>query len=248
MLGLLGLSWRDLAPHLDHLRSEVLEFGPLLKMLWIGVPIGLQFQLEMGVFSVVALLMGRIGTQAIAAHQIAINIASLTFMVPLGVSGAAAVLVGQAVGAGDIAGARRGALAALLAGAGFMLVSGLTLTVLPGLLAGVYTRDPAVLSVAITLIPIAGVFQVFDGLQVVSIGVLRGVGDTRTPLLVNILGFWLIGLPVSLTLAFRAGLGAPGLWWGLVVGLILVAGFLVFRVAQRLSRGIGRIVVDQPAA
>lgn len=246
MLGLFALAWRDLAPRLAHVRSEVMELGPLLRMLRIGVPIGLQFQLEMGAFSVVALLMGRIGTKAIAAHQIAINIASLTFMVPLGISGAAAVLVGQAVGTGDAAGARRGALAALLAGAGFMLISGLILMGAPGQLAGVYTRDAAVLSVAVTLIPIAGVFQVFDGLQVVSIGVLRGVGDTRTPLLVNILCFWLLGLPVSLALAFRAGLGAAGLWWGLVVGLIAVSVFMVLRVVQRLSRGISRIVVDRP--
>ncbi len=242
---LLALGWRDLVPHLGRFRRAALEAGPLARMLRLGVPIGVQFQLEMGVFSVVALLMGRIGTEAMAAHQIAINIASLTFMVPLGISGAAAVLVGQAVGAGDPGGARRGAVAALATGAAFMLGSALVLLLVPGALAGVYSREAAVLRVAVVLIPIAGVFQVFDGLQVVSIGVLRGVGDTRAPMIVNVLGFWLLGLPVSLALAFRAGLGPAGLWWGLVAGLIVVASFLVFRVAQRLSRTLARVVIDE---
>ncbi len=243
--GLLALAWRELAPCVTRFERAVLEPLPLMRMLRLGIPIGVQFLLEMGVFSVVALLMGRIGTQAMAAHQIAINIASLTFMVPLGVAGAAAVVVGRAVGAGDPDGARRGAVAALGTGAAFMALSGLTLTLLPGALAGVYTRESAVLAVAVALIPIAGVFQVFDGLQVVSIGVLRGVGDTRTPMLVNVLGFWLLGLPVSLLLAFRVGFGAVGLWWGLVVGLIAVASFLVARVAQRLSRPLARVVIDE---
>jgi multidrug resistance protein, MATE family len=247
MLGLLALGWRDLAPHVSRFRREALEAAPLGRMLRLGTPIGMQYLLEMGVFSVVALLMGRIGTQAMAAHQIAINIASLTFMVPLGVSSAAAVMVGQAVGAGDEAGARRGAGAALLIGAGFMLASGCVLLGIPGPLAGVYSRETAVLGVAVTLIPIAGVFQVFDGVQVVSIGVLRGVGDTRTPLLVNVLGFWLVGLPVSLALAFPLGRGPQGLWWGLVVGLVMVAAFLVVRAIQRLSRPLARVVIDRPA-
>ncbi len=245
MLGLLALAWRDLVPHLSRPRREALELAPLLRMLRLGLPIGVQFELEMGVFSVVALLMGRIGTDAMAAHQIAINIASLTFMVPLGVSGAAAVLVGQAVGAGDAGGARRGAVAALVTGATFMLASAMVLLLAPAALAGVYSREGTVLAVAVTLIPIAGVFQVFDGLQVVSIGVLRGVGDTRTPMIVNVLGFWLVGLPISLALAFRLGLGAVGLWWGLVVGLVAVALFLVARVAQRLSHRVARVVIDE---
>jgi MATE family multidrug resistance protein len=241
---LLALALRELRPHLVPLRRAALERAPLARMLRLGLPIGVQYQLEMGVFSVVALLMGRIGTEAMAAHQIAINIASLTFMVPLGVSGAAAVRVGHAVGAGDAAAARRAAVAALVSGAAFMLLSAAVLLLAPAPLAHVYTRDAAVLALARVLIPIAGVFQVFDGVQVVSIGVLRGVGDTRTPMLVNVIGFWVVGLPVSLTLAFRLGHGAEGLWWGLVVGLVAVALFLVARVAQRLSRPLARVVID----
>lgn len=243
-VGLLALAWRDLAPHLVRVRREAFAVAPLLRMLRIGVPIGIQYQLEMGVFSVVALLMGRIGTDPMAAHQVAINIASLTFMVPLGVSGAAAVLVGHAVGAGDPDAARRSAVVALATGATFMVGSMLLLVGAPGLLARVYTDAPGVLAVAVTLIPLAGVFQVFDGLQVVSIGVLRGVGDTRAPMIVNVLGFWLVGLPISLVLAFRFGLGAVGLWWGLVVGLVAVALFLVARVARRLAGPLERLSVE----
>jgi MATE family multidrug resistance protein len=214
-------------------------------MLRLGLPIGLQMQLEIGVFSVVALLMGHIGTVPMAAHQIAINIASLTFMVPLGVSGAAAVVVGQAVGAGEAARARRSAVAALATGAAFMLLSGLVLTLAPRPLARLYSLEAAVVALASLLIPIAGVFQVFDGLQVVSIGVLRGVGDTRAPMVVNVLGFWLIGLPVSLWLGFGVGTGAVGLWWGLVAGLAAVAMFLLARVRARLGSALERVRIEE---
>jgi MATE family multidrug resistance protein len=244
-LGLLGVAWRELRPHLVPWRREVLAAAPLARMLRLGLPIGLQMQLEIGVFSVVALLMGHIGTVPMAAHQIAINIASLTFMVPLGVSGAAAVVVGQAVGAGEAARARRSAVAALATGAAFMLLSGLVLTLAPRPLARLYSLEAAVVALASLLIPIAGVFQVFDGLQVVSIGVLRGVGDTRAPMVVNVLGFWLIGLPVSLWLGFGVGTGAVGLWWGLVAGLAAVAMFLLARVRARLGSALERVRIEE---
>ncbi len=246
--GLLAFAWRDLRPSLIPWRRESLDLKPLARMVRIGFPIGVQFQLEFGVFAVVALFMGRLGTIPMAAHQVAINIASLTFMVPLGVSSAAAVLVGRAVGAGDAAGARRAALAALVTGASFMALSGIMLGTLARPFARIYSSDAGVVALAATLIPIAGVFQVFDGLQVVSIGVLRGVGDTRAPMIVNVLGFWLLGFPASLALGFWAGGGAVGLWWGLVVGLAAVAVFLVLRVRTRLSRSLARLVIDDHVA
>jgi MATE family multidrug resistance protein len=158
------------------------------------------------------------------------------------------VRVGHAVGAGDLPAARRAASAALGLGIAFMTLSGLALVLAPGLLARVYTGETGVLAVALLLIPIAGVFQVFDGVQVVSIGVLRGVGDTRTPMLVNVVGFWMLGLPVSLALAFRLGHGAVGLWWGLVAGLAIVALFLVLRVLHRLRRPVARVRMDEAPA
>jgi len=244
---LLALGWRDVRPYLERCAPNLLDPRPIARMLWLGSPIGAQMVLEVGTFSTVALLMGWLGVTQVAAHQVALNLASLTFMVPLGVSGAAAVIVGHAVGQGDVAGVRRATRAALVVGAGFMAGMALLLIGAPGLLARAYTSDPAVLALAVLLLPIAGVFQVFDGLQVVSIGLLRGLGDTQVPVIANIVGFWCIGIPVSLWLGFGAGYGAVGLWWGLVVGLVMVATFLIWRVKQRESRDLARIIIDEQA-
>lgn len=216
---------------------------PLLSLLRLGAPIGVQFQLEFAAFGVIALFMGLLGTVEMAAHQVALNLASLTFMVPLGISAAAAVKVGHAVGAGEQARALRAAGAGLLCGGGFMAASALALLTVPGLLAAAYTDVPEVATLAAALIPIAGFFQIFDGLQVVATGVLRGAADTRAPMVINILGFWLLGMPASLLLGFRLGLGPRGLWWGLVVGLATVAVLLLFRVGWRLRSGVSRVQV-----
>jgi MATE family multidrug resistance protein len=117
----------------------------------------------------------------------------------------------------------------------------------PRSLAGIYTQDAAVLALAALLLPIAGVFQVFDGLQVVSLGLLRGLGDTRVPMIANVAGFWCIGMPVSLWLGFGLDYGAPGLWWGLVVGLVMVATFLMLRIRQREQRDLERVIIDEQA-
>ncbi len=236
---------RELLPLVHPFKRESFLAGPLWKIVLLGAPIGLQIQLEFAAFGVVALLMGGFGAVPMAAHQVAINLASLTFMVPLGVGAAAAVRVGQAVGAGNLEGVRRAAVAALICGVGFMALTGGLFLGAPDLLAEAYTSVPEVLALAVILIPIAGFFQIFDGIQVVSAGILRGMGDTRAPVVVNILGFWCLGMPVSLVLAFRLGLGPPGLWWGLVVGLGSVALFLLFRIARQVRRGLERVVVDE---
>ena len=168
-------------------------------------------------------------------------------MVPLGVSAAAVVHVGHAVGRDDPAGVRRSAAAALVCGGGFMAGCAAALIGLPGLWAAAFTSAPDVRALAVGLIPVAGFFQVFDGLQVVAAGILRGLGDTRAPMVVNLLGFWLVGLPVSLLLGFTLDLGPPGLWWGFVAGLGAVAALLMVRVATRLRRPVRRLVVDGPA-
>jgi len=246
MLGLLlVVAWRSLRPQLVPLRREALAWEPLRRMVSLGAPIGVQYELEYGVFAVVGIMMGWMGTAQLAGHQVALNLASLAFMVPLGVSAAAAVLVGHAVGRGDIAEARRAAAAGLACGVGFMSASALVMLLLPTFLAGIYTTDPGVAALAASLIPIAGVFRVFDGIQVVSIGILRGVADTRAPMVVNVLGFWLVGLPVSAALGFGARGGPPGLWWGLTVGLMLVALVLIWRVRRRLAGDVTRVVIDR---
>jgi MATE family multidrug resistance protein len=246
--GLLALSWRDLHPHLVPVRPELGHWGPLGRMFGLGLPIGLQFFFEWGVFGTVMLLMGRLGTVAVAAHQIAINVASLTFMVPLGVSAAATVLVGHAVGRADSIGARRAARAALATGVSFMAIMALLLLAIPVPIARVYTEDVAVITLAATLLPIAGTFQIFDGIQVVSIGILRGLGDTRAPFVIAVLGFWLLGFPVSVWLGFHTSLAAAGLWWGLVVGLVAVAALLLTRTRARLARQVARVTLEAPRA
>ena len=242
---LLVLGWRYLHPYLRRLAPQVFDVAAIGRMLRIGTPIGTQMILEWGAFGTVALLMGWLGTVQVAAHQVAINLASLTFMVPLGVSSAAAVVVGHAVGREDPDGVRRSSFTALMVGAGFMALTAIIFVSIPGFLAGLYTTDPGVLSLAVVLLPIAGVFQVFDGIQVVSIGLLRGLGDTRVPMLTSILGFWCLGMPVSLWLAFGRDMGAVGLWWGLVVGLAAVAVFLVIRIKHREEYDLARIIIDE---
>jgi MATE family multidrug resistance protein len=244
---LLALGWRTLSRYLTHVAPNLLDPRPLARMLKLGLPIGVQMMLEGGAFNVVALLMGWLGVIQVAAHQIALNLASLTFMVPLGVSSAAAVIVGHGVGRGDADGVKRSTIASLTVGAGCMLCTGVLFITAPEMLAGLYTPDPVLLALAALLLPIAGVFQVFDGLQVVAIGLLRGLGDTRMPMIVNVVGFWFIGMPVSLWLGFGLDYGAEGLWWGLVVGLVIVAVFLIVRVRQREHHGLERVMIDEHA-
>jgi len=247
-LVLLAIAGNDLRHRLTPWRAESGSIAPLVRMLRLGIPIGVQYLLEYGAFAAAALLMGVLGTTQMAAHQIAINLASFTFMVPLGVSTATAVMVGHAIGAGDEAQARRSAIAGIMSGTAFMCLSALAFRLFPGALARAYTGDATVVALAATLIPIAGVFQVFDGVQAVAAGVLRGIGDTHAPAIINVVGFWLIGLPVSWWLAFREGGGAVGLWWGIVVGLGAVALILLARVRVRLGRTMRRIVIDADPA
>ncbi len=243
-LVLIVLGRAELGPLLGRFDREALRLEPLWRIIRLGTPIGLQVQLEIVAFAAIALLMGLFGTVQMAAHQVAINLASLTFMVPLGVGSATAVRVGQAIGAGNDEGARRAAYSGLLIGVSFMTMAAAAFIFAPRLLASAYTSVEEVLLLASLFLPIAGFFQVFDGIQVVSAGALRGAGDTRAPMLVNIVGFWFIGLPISLFLAFKMDFGPEGLWWGVVAGLGSVAAFLVTRVAWKFRQGFARIDVE----
>jgi MATE family multidrug resistance protein len=246
VLLLLALTWRTLKPHLLPIRPEIWQWAPLARMLRLGIPIGCQYTLEFGAFAFVALMMGWLGTRAMAGHQVAINLASLTFMVPLGVADAASILVGHAVGREDLPGTRGAARAALLCGIGFMSCTAVVFLSLPGPLARLYTTELSVLVVAMGLIPLAGVFQVFDGTQVVAGGILRGLGETKVAMLVNLLGYWLFGLPISYLLGFVLQLGPAGLWYGLVLGLAATATILLVRVRMALARERRRVLIDHP--
>ncbi|HEY0303444.1 MAG TPA: MATE family efflux transporter [Longimicrobiales bacterium] len=239
------MSWPLLRKYIRPWHPETWAVRPLLHMIRIGAPIGGAHFLEYATFGTIALLMGLLGTTEVAGHQIAINLASLTFMVPAGISAAATVLVGNAIGRADPEGARRAAKAALLVGAGFMSLSAIVFLAVPALLAGLYTSDLGVLTIAVALLPIAGLFQVFDGLQVVGAGVLRGAGDTRAPAIISFLGFWLVGMPVSIYLGLYTPLRAVGLWWGFVFGLAAVACFLLLRIRHRFSRELSRLEIEE---
>ena len=230
-----------LMPFLRRWRREDLAVGPLWHMLRIGFPIGLQLWIEFMAFSVALLFVGVLGAIPMAGHQIALMLAALTYMVPLGVSAAAAVLVGHAVGRGDPEVARREAGAALACGVGFMSVTAIILILFAPWLARLFTTDPGILAAATALIPIAGVFQVFDGIQGVSGGILRGAGDTRVPMWANFAGYAVLALPLGVWLCFTLGLGARGIWWGLSAGLAAVAALLGWRVHVILGGELQRL-------
>ena len=246
--GLLALAWPDLRPYLSALRPDTMRVKPLLRMLAVGVPIGFQQVLEVGAFGTIGLLMGTFGMAQVAAHQVAIQLAALTFMVPVGISTAGAVRVGNAIGAGDGDRARRAARVSFVCGVGFMSLTALMFLTIPEWLTRLFTTDGAVIGIASLLIPVAGVFQVFDGIQVVAAGVLRGIGDTQAPLVAMLAGYWLIGLPVSLYLGFRTDAGPTGLWWGFVAGLSSVALFLSLRVATLFRGELKRLQMDDDPA
>ncbi len=209
----------------------------------VGAPIGLQLFAEVAAFALAAVLAGRLGTVAAAAHQVAIQLASMSFSVALGLGAAAATRVGLAVGAGDSAGARRAARVALGLGAAVMSSSALLFTLAPGVLAAGFGDSAAVTASAITLVQIAAVFQLSDGAQAIAAGALRGVGDTRAAFVANLIGHYAVGLPTALVMAFVLDRGAPGLWWGLTAGLTGTAIALVVRLTWLVNRPIARTTI-----
>ncbi len=245
---LLGLAWGTFRPMLTPFSRAAFATGPLWRFVRLGAPIGAQFVLEFGVFGLIGVMMGRLGTIPLAGHQIALVVASFTFMVPLGISMAAAVLVGRAVGAHDPAAMRKAARLSYLCAIGFELVSATILFVFAEPIARIYTPDAEVQATAATLLRLAALFQVFDGMQVTGIGILRGIGDTRAPLLANLVGFWALGLPLSLFLGFTLKLGPAGLWWGFVLGLAVIAAWMWFRVRTQMGRTQKRIVLEDTPA
>lgn len=205
----------------------------LRRLVALGLPAAGQVTLEFGVFAVVTALAGRLETAALAAHQIVLNVASATFMVPLGIGAAGAVRVGHAVGRRDPPGAGRAGWAALVLGAGFMGAAALCFVLAPHPILRLFTADPTVTRAGVTLLLVAAFFQLSDGLQTVATGALRGLGDTRTPMLCNLAGHWLVGLPVGYWLCFGTDWGVAGLWVGLSIGLTLVAAALVAAWGRR---------------
>ena len=209
------------------------------RVLRLGTPIGLQMLAEIGVFSLVAVLAGRLGQVVVSAHHIAIGLASFSFMGVLGVSGATAVRVGHAVG--ERRSPRRAGLVGIALGAGFMTCTGMIFVGAPRPLAELFTSDPAILDLTVSLLGVAAMFQLFDGIQGVAAGALRGAGDVRFAFVANVVAHWLVGLPLALVLGFTLGFGARGLWFGLLAGLFLVAVALLARFVMVTRRHIDRV-------
>ncbi|MCL4811190.1 MAG: MATE family efflux transporter [Vicinamibacteraceae bacterium] len=210
-----------------------IEWARLRRLFAIGLPAATQITLEVGVFAAATALAGYLDAVSLAAHQIALNIAAFTFMVPLGMASAGAVLVGQAVGARSGEAAARAGWVALGTIAAFMLGVAVIFVAAPRLLLGVFTDDGALIWLGARLLAVAAVFQLFDGLQGVATGVLRGIGDTQTPMRWNLVAHWAVGFPVGYLLCFPLGFGVLGLWIGLSIGLILVGAVLVATWARR---------------
>jgi MATE family multidrug resistance protein len=205
-----------------------LDLDRLRRLTVLGLPAAVQVTLEVGVFAVATALAGRLAPATLAAHQIVLSVAGVTFMVPLGVGAAGAVRVGHAVGRRDPSGATDAGWAALVLGTGFMACSGLVFVLAPQPILRLFTAEPTVVSIGVPLLFVAALFQLFDGLQGVATGVLRGLGDTRTPMLWNLAGHWALGLPMGYLLCFEQGWGVLGLWVGLCIGLVVVGTVLVF--------------------
>jgi multidrug resistance protein, MATE family len=225
----------DVGTAVQHRRLIPAEF---LQAFRIGLPLGLQLAAEVGVFALVAVLAGTLGEYELAAHQIALQLAALTFMLALGVASAGSVRVGRAIGAADARGTRLAGLTAFGAGAGVMSIGALLFLLFPRQLASLLTDRPDVIAAAVPLIIVAAVFQLSDGTQAAGAGVLRGAADTRFAFIANLLGHWFIGLPIAILLGFGLKQGIVGLWWGLCAGLTVVAVLLFVRFLRLSSRPI----------
>jgi MATE family multidrug resistance protein len=221
------------------LRSMLRHFEPnrIRRLALLGAPAGGQIFVEISIFGVVTYLIGIMGRLPLAGHEIALNCASLTFMVPFAISAAAAVRVGQAIGRKAPAEAASAGWAAILLGAGCMAVFSAVLLLFPHAIAGSFTVDRAVIAATIPLLFVAALFQFFDGLQITATGALRGAGNTHAGLIVQIVGYWLIGLPIGYVLAFRLHHGAVGLWLGLCAGL-MVAGVTLTLIWRHTTKAL----------
>jgi MATE family multidrug resistance protein len=212
---------------------EAFDRRGLLHILHLGWPVSLQMALEILAFSGSTLVAGWIGAAAIAAHQVTLNFAALSFMMPLGISQAAATRVGNLLGAREPDRAQRAAWLALAMGAGVMSVSAVVFVTFRGQLPRVLTNELDVVALSASIFPIAAAFQIFDGVQVVGCGILRGMGRTRPVAWFNLVAYWGVGLPLGVWLVLRQGWGLAGIWWGLCLGLAVVASSLVVWIRAR---------------
>ena len=222
-----GLGW--------HAASRWPQLSAIMVQLRVGVPIAASQLLESALFTTAGLLIGGFGTAAAASHLVALNVGALTFMIPLGLAFATTVRVGHAVGRGDRAGVRRAGYSGIGLALGFQAVAAVVLLSIPDRIAALYSQDSEVVARAAVLLGLAGVYQLSDGLQVTAIAALRGLKDTLAAVVITALSYWGVGMTVALLCAYRFGLEAPGIWYGLIAGLTVAAALLVDRF-WRVSR------------
>ena len=254
-MGLMGSAWATLiarvlmavlmaayvllAPRMHRYRAAVRRWLPdtdtLLRLLNVGAPIGVQMACEVGAFATAAIMIGWLGAVSLAAHQVAINLASITYMAASGIAAAATLRVGRLRGEGDRPAARQAGFAAYLLGFGFMSTMAVLFIATRHVAPLLYGSGPAVVAQAATLLLIAALFQVSDGLQVMGLGALRGLEDVKVPSVVALLAYWAVALPMGYFLGFGMHLGAPGVWSGLLVGLSIVAGVLLVRFRRETT-------------
>ena len=220
----------------NHFRKYIRSFGlqaidkiRSLGILKIGAPVALQYTFEVSAFSGAAILIGTIGAVEQAAHQIAINMASMTYMMASGISAAATIKTGNNFGKEDFLNLRLSAISSYHIVLVFMTITALLFSGLNEILPWIYTSDRAVINIAAQLLIIAGFFQLFDGTQVVGLGILRGIGDVNIPTFITFIAYWVIGMPVAYYLGITLDLGANGIWYGLTLGLLVSAGLLFTR-------------------
>ena len=234
-----ALAWTAWRLHRDGPATHISWGWPharVRRLLTLGLPAAAHLTFEVGVFSAVTALAGQRPPAELAAHNIALNIASVVFMIPLGISAAAAVLVGQHVGSDDPTGARRAGWAAILAVLGIQVGSALAFFTAPAAFIRLYTAEAAVIAIGAQLLGVAAAFQLFDGLQVVTTGALRGLGETRTPMYISLFGYWVAGLPIGWWLCFSEGYGVTGLWLGLAGSLFFVGTALLLLWRVRIGQ------------
>jgi MATE family multidrug resistance protein len=239
--------WRIEHRHRYGLRSMLLHFEPsrIRRLALLGAPAGGQIFVEISIFGMVTFLIGTMGRLPLAGHEIALNCASFTFMVPFAISAAGAVRVGQAIGRKAPREAASAGWSAILLGAGCMACFSAVLLLIPQAIAASFTKDATVIAATIPLLFVAAVFQFFDGLQITATGALRGTGNTHAGLIVQIVGYWIIGLPIGYLFAFRLHYGAVGLWMGLCAGL-MVAGITLTAIWRRTTLKMSSISTHSP--
>ena len=215
----------------------------ILRILQLGGPAATQMIFEIGAFGGATVIAAKLSAESLAAHQVALNIASVTYMVPLGVSAAAAVAVGHNIGAGNPARARRTGYLAIGVATSFMAMMALVLTVFPRQIVWIYSPDPRVLAIGVPLLALAAAFQIFDGVQTATTGALRGLGHTKAPMVVNFVGYWILGLPLGYWLCFTGKLGVFGVWIGLTIALVFIATLVLLEWKRKSSRAVRGLAV-----